>query len=183
MEVEEDAPAVLVFDEERASRTRDYATNVAKVLGMPHDKVQELEQVAYYYNIGMDNGKFVGEKDKVLVPYKAVRIRGGAPSWTISNPENIVYSFKQNERSTISVQHMPPHYTSAWGVEKITSPHNHTITYEYQFDGYYVSNSASSCEGYYHSYIDIPAPWYGGFDLNKNYTIPLKKIFIPDLGE
>ncbi|EGK02194.1 RHS repeat domain-containing protein [Dysgonomonas gadei] len=130
----------------------------------------------YYYNAGMESGKFVGEAEKVLIPYKPVKIKGGSTGWSITNSEGITYSFKKNETSTYTAQHVISRYTSAWGVEKITSPHNHTITYEYQTDGNYVPDKASMYQGYYHSYIDISAPWYS--ESNINHTIPLQKTIL-----
>lgn len=42
----------LIFDEDRAKRIQAYATLMAKAIKLPTEKMKELEQVAYYYNVG-----------------------------------------------------------------------------------------------------------------------------------
>ena len=128
----------------------------------------------FYYNAGMENGKFIGLTEKVLTPYKPVKIGGGETGWNITDSESIIYSFKINETtSTLSADHIFPSYTSAWSVEKITSPSNHVISYEYQTDGYYVFNHSPSYEGYYFSYLGMDVPWLT--DDTYLHPIPLKK--------
>lgn len=45
----------------------------------------------YYYNAGMESGKFVGEAERVLIPYKPITIKGGSNSWGITTSEGITY--------------------------------------------------------------------------------------------
>ena len=127
----------------------------------------------YYYTAGMESGKFIGEEEKLLIPHKPVTIKGGGTSWGITNSEGIIYSFKNNETTyTLSADHIMPSYTSAWNINRITSPMNRVISYEYQTDGYYVSSNSTSFEGYSYSYLDRDVPWYPSS--NSNTLIPLK---------
>lgn len=52
-EIDED----LVFDEGEAKVVASYAVKLAQVLGMPENKIKEVEQVAYYNKIGITKFK------------------------------------------------------------------------------------------------------------------------------
>lgn len=45
-------PLPLEFDEVKAKRVAEYATKLARLINMPEAKIKELEQAAYYCNIG-----------------------------------------------------------------------------------------------------------------------------------
>ena len=102
----------------------------------------------YFYNIGMESGKFIGKDVEAIIPHKPVNI-----NWNkniIVNSKGEVFIFTANEKTKIPHERYPE-YTTAWYVSSITSPNNHKITYTYQSDGTYypASYNAAGCyQGY-----------------------------------
>jgi len=96
---------------------------------------------AYYYTIGDESGKFIGNTVEALIPYKPIKIKtGGAAAWEIINSNGCRYLFDEGEYSSTtnsSHNYIIGTYTSAWYLTGIISPNNHTIMYQYQSDGQY----------------------------------------------
>jgi len=128
----------------------------------------------YYYNIGMESGKFIGKDVEALIPFKPINIAGaGNPYFEIINAKGEKYIFTRGETTDPTIQHYP-NYTSAWHVSKIESPNKHQITYQYQFDGYYypaLYHGGGHYEGYYMQYDPDNSPSF--IPCNP---IPLKQI-------
>ena len=117
----------------------------------------------FYYNIGLESGKFIGLNEKVMVPYKPVSITKTGNNWNINfsikNAKGEKYYFKPGETTKQHGIHTRE-FTSAWFVDSIIAPNNHYITYEYQTDGTYYPNNIGWYEGFRHD--EFEGNGYGG---------------------
>lgn len=76
----------LVFDEEQANKIVAHSIKLGKILKFSNDELKELEQVAYYYNIGitdfkkLDLSKTGFRKRKVFASYEKLLNSGIVPN-------------------------------------------------------------------------------------------------------
>ncbi|GHV25203.1 hypothetical protein FACS1894176_03130 [Bacteroidia bacterium] len=106
----------------------------------------------YYYNVGMENGKFIGKDVEALIPHKPIKIINGGKfgvKWQISNATGDCYYFNEIETTApLNAEHTFSPYPSAWYIDRIVSVGNHSIRYVYQNDGVYSSDNACHYEGF-----------------------------------
>ncbi len=168
------ASEIQTYLETHANKAYDtYLNNMASGLHASYSYMPD----EYYYNVGMENGKFIGKDVEALVPHKSVKINQHTTGWNITNSEGIKYTFKANETTDNNLQYYLP-YTSAWQIDKITSPSNHTITYEYQADGTYINKHRICYDGYNYQHYNHNfhpfAPIYNhpiNMGLKESFTI------------
>ncbi|GHT73268.1 hypothetical protein AGMMS50262_04080 [Bacteroidia bacterium] len=69
----------------------------------------------YYYNIGMESGKFIGKDVEALIPYKPLKIvRGIGGKWQITNSNGECFYLGNEETTQTQGDHaLMPDYTSA----------------------------------------------------------------------
>lgn len=124
----------------------------------------------YYYNIGAESGKFIGKNVEIQIPYKGIQIHGVNK---IINSIGETFYFSTGETTDINVQYFP-NYISSWYIDKIISPRNYEIKYEYQADGTYTKKQISCSEGYSNVYVEGLPPAGGTGELGIK-QIPLKE--------
>ena len=103
----------------------------------------------FYYTIGSESGKYIGEGVEIMIPYQPIKI---IPfSNQIINARGDLFSFTDGDvTKTRDASHSFPEYISAWYIEKIESLNKHVISYTYQPDGVFVNNKDL---GYYESVL------------------------------
>lgn len=100
----------------------------------------------YFYSIGNESGKYIGENVEIMIPYQPIKI---IPN-QITNSRGDVFSFIDGDiTKTRDTGHTFPEYISAWYINKIESANKHLITYTYQTDGVFVNTKDL---GYYETY-------------------------------
>ena len=131
----------------------------------------------YYYNIGMESGKFIGKNVEVMLPYKPIQITGMATVPKITNSIGETYYFTKGETTDINTQYVPK-YTSAWYVDSIVSPNNNEIYYEYQTDNKYVSEYFHYYEGFSYSTVEgwNPGNYAMGLTTPKHILLTERKV-------
>ncbi|PXV59336.1 hypothetical protein CLV62_1372 [Dysgonomonas alginatilytica] len=103
----------------------------------------------YYYNIGLENGKYIGKDVEALIPYKPIKISSSEDFTAIADANGTVFTFGGTQETTkpLTAAHNYPSYISAWYLNEIRSANNHTIRYVYQYDGEYNGNETGYYEG------------------------------------
>lgn len=117
-EIHEDLPKnpeeePLVFDEELAKKIVAHSIKLGKILKFSNDELKELEQVAYYYNIGITDFKKLDlpkkgfRKQKVFASYEKLLNSGIVPNHIA---EMIKLCAKSYESETFQLDSRIPYY-------------------------------------------------------------------------
>ncbi|MFT4223126.1 hypothetical protein [Dysgonomonas sp.] len=123
----------------------------------------------YFYSIGTESGKYIGENVEIIIPYQPIKIISNQ----IINARGDVFSFIDGDiTKTRDTGHTFPEYISAWYLDKVESINKHVIRYTYQPDGVFVNDKDL---GYYESYF---VKTFKGAVTSKTHS-PMKPAGMP----